>query len=196
MFFFIVDSTEEVSSICSQILYNIGPFCQYVIPPTAESENGICQPDFSMETCNRCQDMVQMCGYPDDRDPENICLSDMAPSCAGTANLENVSLFTQDYCFVVRIVCSNGFGSGIDGSGSGSGSLSSGSGVEPTIIPTNGSPPEPTTTEPVTNTPISTTTDGPTATIPIIATTTNADTGGTLITTTTNIPTLVVSQHA
>ena len=157
----------------------------------------MCQPEFSTETCDHCQDMVEMCGYPDDRDPESICLSDMAPSCAGTANLETVSLFTKDYCFIVQSVCSNGFGSGIDsesGSGSGSGSLSSGSGVEPTVIPTNGSPPEATTTEPTTNVPISsTTTNGPTATT--ITTTASAETSGTLVTTTANIPTLNVSQH-
>ncbi len=155
-----------------------------------------------METCNHCQDMVQLCGYPDDRDLGRICLSDLAPSCAvANLNEDDGSLFIEDFCSVVQSVCSNGFGSGIASSGSGSGvsSGSSGSGVEPTDVPTTGSPPGPTTTasEPTTNVPISTTTMGTAATtLPTIPTTTSTDTSGTLMATTINIPTLVVSQRA
>lgn len=188
-----VDGTG--GSICSQIFESVGPFCQYVIP---DSTSGTCKLEFSMETCSRCQDLVQLCGPPDDRDSDSICLSDIAPSCA---NVGNDPLLT-DYCSIIQRVC-NGFGSGSginSGSGSGSGGSGSGVTVEPTVAPTTGSPgPTQTTAEPTTSMPITTT--GTPATTTVTATMgTTASSGTSMTTTTTNIPTeifttMIVGHH-
>ena len=192
------DLKGSLSSTCSLLFDIIGPFCQYVVS-SIEPEGGMCQPGFSMETCDNCQLMVQFCGTRDNMDLDSICTSDLVPLCADP---ENDPLIT-DYCSIVQCVCGNGLVSGlgsVSGSGSGSGvsGSGSGSGVEPTAIPTTGSPGPTTTAEPTTNVPITTTTPPATTTTTTLSTTaTSIDTGGTLMTTTANLPTfstMIVSR--
>lgn len=152
--------TKETATKCLLIYDSIGPFCQYVVP--TEPDSGICQPGFSMETCNNCQDIVQLCGSPDDMDLENVCLSSLVSSCADPE--PNPYSFITDYCSLIQSVC-NGNGqslfsapntanrhiseiistpSTLSGSGSGSGSGGSGHGSDSNIgsgadVPTTGS---------------------------------------------------------
>ncbi len=192
----VVDDTGGTASTCSLIFDSIGPFCQYVV--SIEPDSRICQPGFSMETCNDCQLIMQLCGSPDDKDLESICLSDMIPSCADHPTGE-IDPFIREYCFTVESVCNGESLSGESASGgvSGSGSAGSGfsgsgsgSGVEPTVIPTTGSP-GPSTTEPITTIPTTgtfPTTTIPTSTITSTTTTIAVDTSGTSMSTTATIP--------
>ena len=184
----VTDDTIGLSSICSLLFDIIGPFCQYVVSGI-EPEGGMCQPGLSMETCDNCQLMVQLCGTRDDIDLDSICMSDLAPFCAANDDPE-IDPLIADYCSIVQRVCGNGLVSGlgiVSGSGSGSGfsGSGSGSGVEPTVPPTTGNPGPTTTSEPTTSVPITTTTPPAITT----TTTTSTDTGGTLMTTTATVPT-------
>ena len=209
-----VDNTDLEEIICSTIFASIGPFCQNVVPDT---DSGICQPGFSMDTCNNCQVIVQLCGFLD-QGLESICLSGLAQFCVAP----QFDSFIMDYCSVVQSVCtgqsasgdlsSSGSGSavgsggsGLSGSGvlsgSGSGSGSGGSGlsgsgsgsgdgsgvVEPTVIPTTGSPGPTTTAAPTTTAP---TTTAPTTTAPTTAAPTTTISTTTISTTTIDITTI------
>lgn len=201
----IVDDTGETILNCSLIFDSIGPFCQYVI--STEPESGICRSDFSMKTYSSCLEVVQECESPDNK--KSICLSDLVPLCKENSEIDQ---FFIDYCSVVECVCNGESSSGGSASGSGSGSESgsgsggsgfsgsgSGSGVEPTVIPTTGSPgpstTEPTTTISTTGTTSSTTIPTSTNGITITTTTTAVDTGGTFVTTTATVTPFVVSHH-
>ena len=123
-------ATIDELSFCSMTFASIGPFCQYVLQPN----NDNCQDGFSTSTCNTCRNILQACNnYSLARDTEDICLSNMAYSCAFSQ--PDSTTFLVEYCSVIQALCSKQLsGSGVSsgssvGSGSGSGVSGSGSAV-------------------------------------------------------------------
>ena len=124
--------TTDEPSFCSMTFESIRPFCQYVLQPS----NNYCQDGFSVSTCNTCRNILQSCNYSLAGDTKDICLSNLAYSCAFSQS--DSTTFLVEYCSVVQALCSKQLsgsgdsgslsGSGI-GSGSGSGVSGSGSGV-------------------------------------------------------------------
>ena len=121
--------TTDEPSFCSMTIESIGPFCQYVLQPNTY----YCQDGFSVSTCNTCRNIMQSCNYSLAGDTKDICLSNLAHSCAFSQS-DSTTLLVE-YCSVVQALCSKQLsgsgslsGSGV-GSGSGSGVSGSGSGV-------------------------------------------------------------------
>ena len=113
-------------SFCSMTFDSIGPFCQYVLHPNNDDEE--CQAGFSTSTCSTCRNVLQSCNHSLVGGTEDICMSNLAFSCAFLQS--DSTTFLVEYCSVVQALCSEQLSGSAKSSGSLSGSgVGSGSGV-------------------------------------------------------------------